>query len=95
MTDFFDGLETRPQGERHIQQMAALSTQVAHAQQHAPAYAELFRGVDAAAVTTLETLAALPLTRKEELVTLQKEAILEVDRPEGPALADLAAAFTK
>lgn len=75
MTDFFDGLETRPHGERHTQQMAALSAQVAHAQQHAPAYAELLRGVDAAAVTTLEALAALPLTRKEELVTLQRQSL--------------------
>ena len=30
-----------------------------------------------------------------ELFTLQKAAILEADRPEGPALADLAAAFLR
>ncbi|MBB5350459.1 ribonuclease PH [Haloferula luteola] len=30
-----------------------------------------------------------------ELFTLQKAAILEADRPDGPALADLAAAFSK
>jgi ribonuclease PH len=44
-----------------------------------------------------EMTAMLDLAKKgtTELFTLQKAAILEADRPEGPALADLAAAFGK
>ncbi len=50
------------------------------------------------AVFTGEQMTAmLDLAKKgtSELFTLQKAAILEADRPEGPALADLAAAFLR
>ncbi len=75
MPDFYDDLEIRTATERDSQQMVALSAQVANAQQNAPAYAELLQGVDASTVTNREALASLPLTRKEELIELQKQAL--------------------
>lgn len=50
-----------------------------------------------AVFTGEEMVKMLDLAKKgsDELVTLQKAAILEADRPEGPALADLASAFSR
>jgi len=73
MSDFFDSLECRDQGERESTQMAALARQVAHAQQHAPAYTRLLAGVDAAGVYSCVALANLPLTCKDDLVDLQRQ----------------------
>ncbi len=52
--------------------MAALPRQVAHAQQHSAAYAELLAGVDAGSITSREALARLPVLRKQELLDRQK-----------------------
>jgi len=52
--------------------MAALPGQIAHAQAHSPAMAEILRGVDAQAVTSRAALARLPVTRKHELLERQK-----------------------
>jgi len=72
MTAFFDALETRTPAEREAAQMAALPAQVAHAQAHSAAMAEILRGVDAAAVNSRAALAQLPVTRKYELLERQK-----------------------
>ena len=72
MTEFYDALETRPQEARERALLAALPAQVAHAQKASRAFAEILRGVDAAAVTTREALAQLPVTRKHELLERQK-----------------------
>ncbi|HJW10818.1 MAG TPA: AMP-binding protein [Albitalea sp.] len=69
---YFDALETRAPELRERELMAALPRQVAHAQARAPAFAELLRGVDAAAITSRAALAALPVTRKHELLERQK-----------------------
>src|SRR5512133_1620806 len=72
MSECFDALETRDPGQREAQLMAALPQQVAHAQQHAGAFAQILAGVDAATVTSREALARLPVTRKHELLERQK-----------------------
>jgi phenylacetate-CoA ligase len=72
MSDFFDALETRSPAEREAAQMTALSAQVAHAQQRSAAFATILKGVDAAGVESREALAKLPVTRKHELLELQK-----------------------
>jgi phenylacetate-CoA ligase len=72
MSDFFDALETRSPAERETAQMAALSAQVAHAQAHSAAFATILKGVDAASINSREALAKLPVTRKSELLELQK-----------------------
>ena len=68
----FDGLEARSPQEREAALMAALPAQVAHASKNAPGFARILAGVDAAAVSTREALARLPVTRKSDLGALQK-----------------------
>lgn len=75
MTEFFDVLESRPPAQREAALMAALPTQVGHAQKSAPAFAALLAGVDAAAVTSRAALARLPVTRKHDLAALQKAGL--------------------
>jgi phenylacetate-CoA ligase len=53
--------------------MAALPGQVAHAKGHAPGFATILADIDPAAVTTREALAKLPVTRKSELIELQRQ----------------------
>ncbi len=72
MPEFFDALETRSPTEREAAQMAALPGQIAHAQAHSPAMAEILRGIDAKAITSRAALAQLPVTRKHELLERQK-----------------------
>lgn len=74
MTSYFDALETRETAVREAALLAALPVQVAHAQAHATAFAEIFRGVDARAITSREALATLPVTRKHELLAAQLAA---------------------
>jgi phenylacetate-CoA ligase len=52
--------------------MAALPGQIAHAQAHSAAMAEILRGVDASTVNSRAALAQLPVTRKHELLDRQK-----------------------
>ncbi|MBO9515591.1 MAG: AMP-binding protein [Variovorax sp.] len=73
MTDFYDALEVRDPGERERDLFAALPKQILQAQTAAPAFARLLDGVKAADITSREALATLPVTRKSELVALQKE----------------------
>lgn len=72
MPEYFDTLETRDPALREAALMAALPVQVAHAQTHAPALADLLRGVDSACVNSRAALAALPVIRKYELLERQK-----------------------
>ncbi|MDP2015550.1 phenylacetate--CoA ligase family protein [Hydrogenophaga sp.] len=72
MNEFFDALETRSPVERETAQMAALPVQIAHAQQNSKAFADILKGVDAAAVNSRAALARLPVTRKSELLERQK-----------------------
>ena len=58
MTPAYDALETRSQAERHAAHMAALPRQVAHAQQHSPAFAALLQGVDAGTIVNRQALEA-------------------------------------
>jgi len=71
MSEFFDALETRDAALREAALMAALPAQVAAAQR-TPALGERLAGVDAATITTRTTLAALPVTRKHELLERQQ-----------------------
>lgn len=73
MSEHFDALETRDPAARESALMAALPRQVAAAQR-TPAFGELLKGVDAAAITTRTALAALPVLRKHELLERQKAA---------------------
>jgi len=59
MNDYYDSLETRSSDERSATQLAALRAQLTHVTQNTAAYADAFR--------------KLPLTRKSELIALQRE----------------------
>ncbi|MGX5651957.1 phenylacetate--CoA ligase family protein [Hydrogenophaga borbori] len=75
MNPFFDSLETRAPAQREAEQMAALARQVAHAQAHSPAFAEILSGVDAAGVNSRAALAKLPVTRKSSLLGRQRAQV--------------------
>jgi phenylacetate-CoA ligase len=79
--DFFDRLETRSAAEREAQLLATLPGQVAHAQHNTSAFAEILAGVNAAAVTSREALAKLPVTRKGDL--LERQRARRADDPLG------------
>jgi len=72
MTHHLDALETRAPEVRETALMAALPAQIAHAQKHSAAFAEILQGVDAARVNNRAALAALPVTRKYELLARQQ-----------------------
>ncbi|HYQ99259.1 MAG TPA: AMP-binding protein [Casimicrobiaceae bacterium] len=74
MIEHFDTLETRDPEIRERALLAALPRQLAHAKAHAPAFARILADVDPAAVTTRAALAKVPVTRKSELLELQKAA---------------------
>jgi len=74
VTEHFDTLETRDPEVRERALLAALPRQLVHAKTHAPAFARILAGIDAAAVTSRAALARLPVTRKSELLELQRAA---------------------
>mgnify|MGYP000603183414 CR=1 FL=1 len=63
--NYYDARETRDPAERERDLLARLPVQVAHAQARTPAFARLLAEVDAAAVTSREALASLPVIRKD------------------------------
>ncbi|MEN7526602.1 MULTISPECIES: phenylacetate--CoA ligase family protein [unclassified Cupriavidus] len=74
MGDYFDSLETRAPAEREASLLAAVSRQVAHAQSHAPYFAEILCDIDAREISSRSALAGLPVTRKSELTARQRGA---------------------
>ncbi len=72
MTQYFDSRETRSAAERDTELAARLPALVALAQKMSPAMAGILKGVSATQISTRATLAQLPVTRKSELLELQK-----------------------
>jgi len=73
MTDFYDSLETRDPAEREQALIQAVSAQIAHAKDKAPIYKTLLADVDPDQITDVGAIAALPITRKSELIEQQQE----------------------
>ncbi|MDH6261933.1 AMP-binding protein [Bradyrhizobium sp. BR13661] len=71
MTAHYDALETREHAAREADLLARLPD-VLRSALAAPAYAERFKGIDPAAVTSRAALAGLPVLRKSELPALHK-----------------------
>ena len=71
MTNFYDAFETRSAAARDADNFARLPDILAAAAK-APAYAERFKGIDLASVTSRAALAKLPVLRKSELPALHK-----------------------
>ncbi len=74
MTKYYDQRETRPSDERAASLTADVLAHIVHAKTHSPAYAEILGDVDIGDLATLEDIAALPLTRKSELIERQGQA---------------------
>ncbi len=71
--EYFDRLETRPPKKREAALMAALPRLVAHAKRRAPGFSRILKDVEPAKIKTRKALATLPVTRKSDLASLQKE----------------------
>ena len=69
---YYDPLETRDPDEREADLMDKLARQVAHAKETTHYYFQTLAGVNPFDCTTREALAKLPLTRKRDLIELQK-----------------------
>jgi phenylacetate-CoA ligase len=69
---YYDSLETRDPAARERDQFAGLGDHIRHAKTHAPYFARLLADVDPAEVRDRARLAKLPVTRKSDLVNLQK-----------------------
>ncbi len=69
---YYDPLETRDPAEREQDLMDKLVRQVAHAKESTSYYFQHLAGVNPYAVGSREALAQLPLTRKRDLIALQK-----------------------
>jgi phenylacetate-CoA ligase len=72
MSKYFDDLETRDPGLRERKVFEALQEQIANAKKHAPYFTQLLKDVHAHEVVDRARLAKLPVTRKSDLMTLQK-----------------------
>jgi phenylacetate-CoA ligase len=75
MTSYFDALEIRTPDERESQLFSELPAQIAQAKAKSPYFAELLERVDPNEINSREALAALPVTRKSQLIERQKQAL--------------------
>ncbi len=72
-TDYYDELETRDPAEREAALFAALPRQIENAKGGAPGFARILADVSPGDVTGPAALARLPVTRKSDLIDLQKK----------------------
>ena len=72
MSNFYDSLEQRDPAVREAALLQALPAQIAHAQTAASAWATILQGVKASDINSRAALAALPVTRKYELLERQQ-----------------------
>ena len=75
MNAYYDALETRSPEQREGELFAALPAQVAHAKANAPYFASLLADIQTRDVASRKALAKLPVTRKSDLVELQKQQL--------------------
>ena len=72
MTEYYDELETRDPEAREADLMAALPGLVRDAKRNAPGFAKILEGIEPGEVRSRESLASLPVTRKSDLIDMQK-----------------------
>ncbi len=71
--EFYDALETRSADEREADLMGRLPDQIANAKANAPYFSKLLADIDPARVTTRAALGEIPVTRKSDLIELQRQ----------------------
>lgn len=72
MNDFYDDLETRSPTDREQSLVKAVANQVEQAKSNTSAYATLLKDITPAMINSVDDIAKLPITRKSELIELQK-----------------------
>ncbi len=72
MPDFYDALETLEPAQREAQLFSRLPAQIAHAKANSAFYRRAFEGIDSSSIAGRAALAKLPVTRKSELLEVQK-----------------------
>ena len=73
MTEYYDNLETRDPDVRDAALFDELPYQIANAKDNAPHYRDLLADVEPNDITDRAALAALPVTRKSDLIELQRQ----------------------
>tara|TARA_E500000331_G_scaffold263658_1_gene254677 strand:- start:1979 stop:3241 length:1263 start_codon:yes stop_codon:yes gene_type:complete len=69
---YYDELEIRSADQRETDLVTALPRQLKNAKLNAPYFSKIFKHIDAEQITSREALAGLPVTRKSDLIELQK-----------------------
>lgn len=72
MSEYYDLLETRTQQQREQELLAALIKQLEHAKDNAPYYKDLLANFEFSNFSALSDISQLPVTRKSELLDMQK-----------------------
>ncbi len=72
MADYYDALEVRDPAERERALLDRLPAQVRHAREHSAYYRRVLQAVDPEGVRSRAALAELPVTRKSDLLELQR-----------------------
>ncbi len=72
MSEYYDSLETRGADERAQAQFESIRAQIEYVKNNTVAYAEFLKDIVAGEITDAESFSLLPLTRKSELIELQK-----------------------
>ena len=70
--EYYDRLETRSPRAREAALMGALPKLIAHARRRAPGWARILADVNPSKIDSRRALARLPVTRKSDLLALQK-----------------------
>src|SRR5512140_3102846 len=92
MTQFYDALETRSPAQREAELFERLPHHIRHARAKSEYFGKWLQQVDPDSITTREALAQLPLTRKSDLVELQR-AVLPFGGLNATPISDLARIF--
>lgn len=71
--DYYDDLETRSSKQRDQALFDALPGHVAHAKHNTRYFAALLKDIDPQSIRDRQSLASIPVTRKSDLIALQKE----------------------
>jgi phenylacetate-CoA ligase len=71
--EYFDRLETRAPKSREAALMLALPKLIAHAKKRAAGFSKILSTVNPSKATSRKALAGVPVTRKSDLVSLQKD----------------------
>ncbi|MDJ0949247.1 MAG: phenylacetate--CoA ligase family protein [Alphaproteobacteria bacterium] len=73
MTEYYDDLETRDPEQREAALVSAAADQIAHAKAKTAYFAKLLADVGPGDIKSREDLVGLPVTRKSDLIKLQKQ----------------------